>query len=917
MFAKVRYPKAYEAKHLKAHEPAKHLRTHGPAQHLKAPDFSKTPAWAVVIAGTGVAVTLVGATTGQFHTTIKPNQSAVPQKSTSNSAVRQLLNATNSASASLAMAKPSLSYAVHQARSGRAIPQASPAKTSTSTAGVSSTALSPAHMRDERLAASSTRLAAAGGMTAPSTTAPAPTTVPAPTTAVHAAALGLSGPALTPGAPATTLLVPTTTPAQPTTTMDQPSSMVAAPLRAADQATYSSDHPSDGHGRSWRHWGGTGASTATAGPVGTVATPAVGTAAALAVGTTLPEPGPAGEEATGAPASPSIAPVGAPIIFSGDLGGATSYELSVSPQSAGDLLVLTVINDGWPNSVSAVSGGGVSQWSEASSPYLDAADGQTLQVWYGVVTTAGPSQVDVTWTGAVQNVDLGLQELNAGTDPTWSLDDVGFSNEPFPSLSGPASDEAFVGAALAWGDAAAGSDPGAVYTIPNDNFVFAVATGTVGDPSATGAGSVAALFGATGGTAGPSETTTATTTTVATAVGAAVGAVSTTTTVQPPPTTTAPATTTATTQPPPTTTADTTTTTADTTTTTADTTTTTADTTTTTAPTTTTVQPSPTTTASAPAATPTTTTATTQPPPTTTAPTTTAAPTQPPPTTTVPTTTTTTATTTTAPSTTTTTTAPPTTTTTTTAAPTTTTTTVATTTTTVATTTTTTVAPGTTGQAWLIPAYQDPTSGSMWSTLATTVPANLPAYVIANVDSGPGTALDSTYASAISKAEATGWTMMGYVDTAEATYSISSVESQVNEWRTLYGVNDIFFDDVTGATANLSYYETLTGYVHSLGGIDILNAGAPPASGYLSTSVDNGIVVMEDTLAAFESDPPPNYSSAPMKIGYIITSGPSQSNLLSTLKAIKALGGNLVYVTDQGDSYNDLPSYFAAENADL
>ena len=54
-----------------------------------------------------------------------------------------------------------------------------------------------------------------------------------------------------------------------------------------------------------------------------------------------------------------------------------------------------------------------------------------------------------------------------------------------------------------------------------------------------------------------------------------------------------------------------------------------------------------------------------------------------------------------------------------------------------------------------------------------------------------------------------------------------------------------------------------------------------------------------------------------MKIGYIITSGPSQSNLLSTLQAIKALGGNLVYVSDQGNSYNALPSYFAAENADL
>ena len=91
MFAKMRYLKAYEAKHLKAHEPARHLKAHEPAKHLKAADASKTPAWAVVIAGTGVAVTLVGATTGQFQGTIKTNQGAVPGKSTSRSAVRQLL----------------------------------------------------------------------------------------------------------------------------------------------------------------------------------------------------------------------------------------------------------------------------------------------------------------------------------------------------------------------------------------------------------------------------------------------------------------------------------------------------------------------------------------------------------------------------------------------------------------------------------------------------------------------------------------------------------------------------------------------------------------------------------------------------------------------------------------------------------
>jgi hypothetical protein len=231
--------------------------------------------------------------------------------------------------------------------------------------------------------------------------------------------------------------------------------------------------------------------------------------------------------------------------------------------------------------------------------------------------------------------------------------------------------------------------------------------------------------------------------------------------------------------------------------------------------------------------------------------------------------------------------------------------------------TTTTVAPGTTGQSWLVPAYQYPTDGSMWATLAGTAPITRPAYVIANVNSGPGTTLDPNYASAISKAAAAGWTILGYVDTAEATGSVPSVGSQVNTWRSLYGVEDIFFDDVTGAAANLSYYGTLTEYVHSLGGIDILNPGVPPASGYLSRSVCDGIVVMEDTLAAFESNPPPNYSGPPVEIAYIITSGPSQADLLSNLEAIKGRGGNLVYVTDQGGSYNGLPSYFAAENAYL
>ena len=177
-FARMKFPNAYEAKHLKAHEPAKHLKEHEPAKHLKAPDISKTPAWATVIAGTGVAVTLVGATTGQFHGIIKPNQSAVGQKLASDSAVRQLLNATNIASASSAMAKHSLSHAAHQARSATPdakgnVSRALTSKSST-TLRVGSTGGLPASLRDEHLAVAGPTLLAAVTTTAPQRGDPRP-----------------------------------------------------------------------------------------------------------------------------------------------------------------------------------------------------------------------------------------------------------------------------------------------------------------------------------------------------------------------------------------------------------------------------------------------------------------------------------------------------------------------------------------------------------------------------------------------------------------------------------------------------------------------------------------------------------------------------------------------------------------------
>ena len=74
---------------------------------------------------------------------------------------------------------------------------------------------------------------------------------------------------------------------------------------------------------------------------------------------------------------------------------------------------------------------------------------------------------------------------------------------------------------------------------------------------------------------------------------------------------------------------------------------------------------------------------------------------------------------------------------------------------------------------------------------------------------------------------------------------------------------------------------------------------------------------MEEHAGRVRVQPAAELLGLAVEIAYIITSGPSQADLLSTLQAIKSRGGNLVYVSDQGNSYSDLPSYFAAENAYL
>ena len=116
-------------------------------------------------------------------------------------------------------------------------------------------------------------------------------------------------------------------------------------------------------------------------------------------------------------------------------------------------------------------------------------------------------------------------------------------------------------------------------------------------------------------------------------------------------------------------------------------------------------------------------------------------------------------------------------------------------------------------QAVGIPAYFYPSDGAgLWGSAVAAEPGI--GMMIANVDKGPGTPVDTDYTTAITNAQGMGVSVFGYVYTSYAGRSLARVESDISAWRTLYGVTNIFLDEASTSSSSLSYYQALSNYVH-------------------------------------------------------------------------------------------------------
>ncbi|MGO9754774.1 MAG: hypothetical protein ACLP22_25495 [Solirubrobacteraceae bacterium] len=151
--------------------------------------------------------------------------------------------------------------------------------------------------------------------------------------------------------------------------------------------------------------------------------------------------------------------------------GVALKTLAVNPTTAGDILVLATASSTTPDLVTAVSGGGVTTWTELiyALPSGSGSPGST-SLWWGVITSPGPSTITITTSATYFNF-LVCQQFTMGGAGVWTADGSAASTSTAsvvsgtmpsvtPSTTGP---ELYIGALMSASTGGTGADPNVVY----------------------------------------------------------------------------------------------------------------------------------------------------------------------------------------------------------------------------------------------------------------------------------------------------------------------------------------------------------------------------------------------------------------------------------------------------------------------
>jgi hypothetical protein len=160
----------------------------------------------------------------------------------------------------------------------------------------------------------------------------------------------------------------------------------------------------------------------------------------------------------------------------------------------------------------------------------------------------------------------------------------------------------------------------------------------------------------------------------------------------------------------------------------------------------------------------------------------------------------------------------------------------------------------TTNTGIMIPLYTYP--GTTWDTVIATKNAHpsVPIVAIINPNSGPGNSKDTNYVTGIQNLQSAGVVVIGYVATGYGSRSSSTVQADINTYKSWYPqINGIFFDEMSNSGGDETYYQNLSNYAKSVGFIfTVGNPGTETLPSYVGT-MDNIIIYETGGLPSLTS----------------------------------------------------------------
>ena len=150
---------------------------------------------------------------------------------------------------------------------------------------------------------------------------------------------------------------------------------------------------------------------------------------------------------------------------------------------------------------------------------------------------------------------------------------------------------------------------------------------------------------------------------------------------------------------------------------------------------------------------------------------------------------------------------------------------------------------GGSGQGMSIAAYYGP-PGKWWDMMAASYPATRMVVVENTSANGPGSSFDPTLSSEINQMRQANIRVFGYVYTNFGNRNPAEVKADVDQWKALYNVTDIMFDEAWADTSKIPFYSDIANYVHRTPGALVeLNPGAP---------IDEAYMQFTDILSIYE-----------------------------------------------------------------